>query len=296
MSPSLDPKTTQQQLTDHPHYRYRGCAPDPDDPRVAAGDNRLPVDAWQAPDVDGGEDQLERRAREAAAIEVCVDCAVMVQCLAYGSSVTADGKLGEAFSILGGMTALERHRAFVKTRHEVAAPAPDQQLRTPQKLAVLRALAVHTDPYDVAAAAGMDVRTANWQRSILVTKLNLQRGATRRELLAEAVRRGLLAAVAVVDDDGTVPAVPPPTKMPAAPAPSTVALFAERPSAPPAAPPAAPAEPEGDGADPDPVRVRGPRRDRFAAVVGQLSLDDLAAADPLPFPTTIRTARLEAAA
>lgn len=225
---TLDPTTAQQQLTEHPRYRYRGCAPDPDDPRVAAGDNRLPVGAWQAPDVDGGEEQHDRRAREAAAIEVCVDCPVMVQCLAYGSSVTADGKLAEPYAILGGMTMLERHRAFVKTRHEVTAPAPDRQLRTPQKLAVLRALAAHTDPYAVAAAAGMDVRTANWQRSILVTKLSLQRGATRRELLAEAVRRGLLNAAAVVDDDGSVPAVPPPTKMLDTPAPSTVALFADR--------------------------------------------------------------------
>ncbi|RIH58166.1 hypothetical protein D3C59_36895, partial [Streptomyces sp. SHP22-7] len=74
-------------LLEHPHYRYRGCAPDPDDPRVAAGDNTVSVDAWQAPDVDGGEAREVREAREAAAIDVCVGCPVMVQCLAYGSSL-----------------------------------------------------------------------------------------------------------------------------------------------------------------------------------------------------------------
>jgi hypothetical protein len=205
---TMDPTTAQQQLTEHSRYRYRGCAPDPDNPRVAAGDNRLPVGAWQAPDVDGGEEQQERRAREAAAVEVCVGCPVMVQCLAYGSSVTVGGKLAEPYAILGGMTALERHRAFVKTRHEVTTPAPDRQLRTVQKLAVLRALAAHTDPYEVAAAARMDVRTAGWQRSAIVTLMGLSRTASRMELLTAAVERGLVDADLVVADDGTVPACP----------------------------------------------------------------------------------------
>lgn len=281
MSTRLDPITTRDELTDHPRYRYRGCAPDVDQPRMAAGDLRLPVGAWQGPDMDGGEDQNDRRVREAAAIEVCVSCPVMVQCLAYGSSVTADGKLAEQHAILGGMTALERHRAFVKKRHEVTEPAPDGQLRTKQKLAVLKALAAHTDPYEVAAAAAMDVRTANWQRSILVTKLSLQRDATRRELLAEASRRGLLDGVAVVDDDGTVPAVPAPTKMLDAPAPSTVDLFAPDPLpswGPSTDDPSVaevPEAPDGEDTTAEPVRVRAPRRDRFAAIVGQLSIEDL---------------------
>ncbi|MBA4866204.1 hypothetical protein H1V43_33770 [Streptomyces sp. PSKA54] len=53
-------------LTDR-RYLYRGCAPDVDNPRLAAGDNSLSVDAWAAPNVDGGEDQEARRAREDAA-------------------------------------------------------------------------------------------------------------------------------------------------------------------------------------------------------------------------------------
>jgi len=89
--------------------------------------------------------------------------------------------------------------------------APDRLVRTPQKSAVLLALAMCTDASEVAAAAGVDVRTANWQRSRLVTQLNLcKETATRGELLAEAVRRGLLDGGLVVADDGTVPAVPPP--------------------------------------------------------------------------------------
>lgn len=199
MSPQhLDPTITNQELTDHPYYRYRGCAPDTDEPDRAAGDLDLPVDSWQVPDVDGGEGQDERLAREAAAKAVCSHCPVLAQCRAFGASVIVDGdvaKLAEQFSILGGMTALERHRAFVKTRHEVAVPAPDRKLRTPKKLAVLRALAAHTDPYQVAAAAGMDVARANWQRTRIATLLNLPAGATQADLLAEAARRGLLDGV-----------------------------------------------------------------------------------------------------
>lgn len=283
----LDPKTTHRELTEHRFYPYRGCAPDPDDPRVAAGNTALAVTSWDPPDVDGCEEPRARRTREAAAVEVCVGCPVMVQCLAYGSSVTAGGKkLVEPHAVLGGMTALERHRAFVKTRHqEPVAPAPDRHLKTPQKLAVLRALAAHTDPYRVAEAAGMDVRTANWQRSILAGKLGLGRGATRRELLAAASRRGLLGGVAVVADDGTVPAVPPPTRMPAeseaVPAPeppSVVALF-----------------PVPVAAHRLPARGCSPRRGhRFTAVAGQLSLDDAArAALVTSFP--VRSVLLEAA-
>ena len=33
---TLDPTTTLRQLTEHRHYPYRGCAPDPDDPTLAA--------------------------------------------------------------------------------------------------------------------------------------------------------------------------------------------------------------------------------------------------------------------
>ena len=83
-----------------------------------------------------------RRAREAAAIEVCVACPVMVQCLAFGASVNAAGKLAVPHGILGGMTALERHKALVQERQSapvVVEPAPDQELRTVQKLEIGRA-------------------------------------------------------------------------------------------------------------------------------------------------------------
>lgn len=190
-------------LTDHPHYRYRGCAPDSDNPRVAAGDNRVSVDAWQAPDVDGGEEREVREAREAAAIDVCVGCPVMVSCLAYGSSLTPEGKLPEPFAILGGRTALERTKALVQERQaapvpvEVLEPAPVEQLRTAQKLAVLRGLAQHADPEQVAVAAGLGsglegLRTAKWQIARLKTQLGLPKTATRAELLNAAVDRGLL--------------------------------------------------------------------------------------------------------
>lgn len=214
MSPNvqqLDPTITNQQLTDHPYYPYRGCAPDSEDPALAAGDLDLSVNAWQAPDRDGGEEQDERLAREAAAKAVCVRCPVLAECRAFGASVIVDGdvvKLAEQFSILGAMTALERTRAFVKTRHEVAVPAPDRKLRTPQKLAVLRALAAHTDPCRVAAAAGMDVTRANWQRARISTLLNLPVGATRADLLAEAARRGLLDGVALPEQADGAPCKP----------------------------------------------------------------------------------------
>lgn len=201
---------------EHPHFRYRGCAPDPDEPGRAAGDTSLSLDAWHGEDRDGSEPQRERLAREQAAVEVCLNCPVMVQCGAYANSVVTEGgkaRLAESDGIWGGELALERHRAFIRRRHEIAAPAPARQMRTPQKLRVLEALAVHVTAEAVADAAGVDVRTANWQRSRLVTQLNLDKQtATRRELLAAAVERGLLDAAVVVGDDGSVPAVPPPSK------------------------------------------------------------------------------------
>lgn len=205
----LDPKTARDELTDHPYYRYRGCAPDPDDPRVAAGDPSLSVDAWQAPDVDGGEDQEERTARVRAAKMVCGRCPVLAVCAAYGASVGADGKLAERHAILGGQTAVERTKALVEERQAVPVavePAPAEQLRTEQKLAVLRALAVHERPEDVARAAGVDLRTANWQRARITTQLGLEKSASRREVLDAAVARGLLAPGEAVDP--ALPIVP----------------------------------------------------------------------------------------
>lgn len=307
--PPTDLRSARRELTDHRRYRYRGCAPDADDPTVASGDNQLPVTAWETPDTDGGEPQTERIARERAAIEVCVDCPVMVQCMAYGASVTRDGRLAVPYGILGGLTALERHRQFVRTRQQAAAapkPAPAHQLRTKQKLAVLRALARHAGPDEVARAAGMDLRTANWQRSILRTKLGLPETASRMQLLDAAAAAGLLGGVRVVRDDGSVPAVPPPGKT------GTAAVSMPRQTAPAAAssratpplPLPAPATVPDLAYDaPRRTRTRTGRRGRFTAVTGQLPLalnfDDPADTDPATvaqLPTTRTPRILETAA
>lgn len=197
----LDAVSALRGLTDHPHYRYRGCAPDVDDPRMAAGGSGVSVDSWQAPDLDGGESREVREAREAAAVDVCVGCPVMVQCMAFGASVTADGKLAEPFSVLGGMTPLERHKAFVEYKKAQAEAVPVEsepiqveELRTPQKLAVLRGLARFSDPVDVADAAGLDLRTTKWQLSRMAGQMRLEKSAGRSEMLAVAVELGLIAA------------------------------------------------------------------------------------------------------
>jgi Transcription factor WhiB len=220
---------------EHRHFRYRGCAPDADDPRRMAGNPDLPVGAHHGPDAFVAEGQRERLAREAAAVEVCLSCPVMVQCDAYASSVVTGGdgtaRLAQPDGVWGGRRALERHRAFIAARHAAVA-APDRRFATRQKRAVLRALAGAWDPFEVAAAAGMDVRTANWQRSRLVQLLGLPKDVSRMGALAAARERGLLEGVVVVADDGSVPAVPPPTKLAA---PTQLVLFES--SGPPAEPP-----------------------------------------------------------
>jgi hypothetical protein len=197
---------------EHPRYRYRGCAPDVDEPLRAAGNLELTLDAWSGVDREGSEPQKEREARQAAAIDVCFGCAVMVQCAAYANSITADGRLAEPDGIWGGETALARHKALIAARH--AAPAaPDRRFETPQKRAILRALAVCWGPAEVAQAAELpDVRTANWQRSSLVRLLGLPKDASRMQVLEAARVRGLLDGVEVVPDDGSVPAIPPATE------------------------------------------------------------------------------------
>jgi hypothetical protein len=249
----------------HPRYRYRGCAPDVDEPGRAAGNLDLTLDAWSGVDREGSEPQKEREARQAAAIDVCFGCAVMVQCAAYANSITADGRLAEPDGIWGGETALARHKALIAARH--AAPAaPDRRFATPQKRAVLAAFASVWDPYEVAERAGVDVRTANWQRSNLVTLLGLPRTASRGQLLAAAAERGLLDGVSVVADEGGVPAIPPPTRMPTPPEPvveTPAALETTAAGARMALPEPGPYEP---------VRVPRPRRDRFTDIDGQLAL------------------------
>jgi hypothetical protein len=200
--------------TEHRFFRYRGCAPDADNPRRASGNPELSLDAWLGEDRDGGERQKEREAREEAAKEVCLNCPVMVECDVYANSVTADGKLVEPRGIRGGRTASERKKVLAKARQapRPVRAAPDWQFHTQQKQDVLRALAVCWEPVEVAVRAEMpDVRTANWQRSDLVRLLGLPKDASRMTVLATAQGRGLLEGVEVVADDGSVPAVPPAT-------------------------------------------------------------------------------------
>ncbi|WP_176742630.1 WhiB family transcriptional regulator [Streptomyces sp. LUP47B] len=210
--------------TEHRFFKYRGCAPDPDEPRLAAGSVerdgktvRVALDAWSGPDVDGGEEQRVRSARVAAAKEVCGGCPVLAECDAYAMVAP-----GLADGIRAGRTVRERGRLVAAQEAESGAragsgsrkrkPVPADRLRTPQKLAVLRALAAFTDQYDVAIESGLDVRKANWQRSHLTTDLGLEESASRNDLLAAAVKAGLVDGSLVVPDDGSVPAIPPKTR------------------------------------------------------------------------------------
>ncbi|MEU9578783.1 hypothetical protein [Streptomyces chilikensis] len=308
--------------TEHPHFRYRGCAPDPDAPTRLAGDPRLPLDTHFAADGDKPETPAERIAREDAAIEVCLGCPVMVQCDAYANSVVVgeDGtaRLAEPDGVRGGRTALERHRAFIARRHEVSTVVDDARLRTPQKLAVVAALAVVWDPYEVADRAGLDVRTSNWQRSSLVRLLGLPKTVSRERLLEEARRHGLLEGD-FVRDGGGVRALAPPTpavRPGGAPAVTAPVAAVVTPSPAPAPEPgpvsaavSAPASRpqgdlerprEGETADSPPpgrTRVPSPRRSWFTAVPGQLDFDDLADwLDTTSSSLTPTPAYLEAAA
>jgi hypothetical protein len=275
-------KSSEQLRTEwleHSHFRYRGCAPDPDDPLRMAGNPELHVGAHHGPDAFAPEGQKERWAREEAAIEVCLGCPVMVACDRYASSATSEGKLAESDGVWGGRRSLERHRAFIKERHALAA-APDRRFRTPQKRAVLRALAVCWDPFEVAERAGVDVRTANWQRSSLVRLLGLPKDVSRMRALAVARERGLLEDVDLVPDDGMVPAVPPPTKVSAPVEPLQLVLW------------------DGQVDHTEPAARRPGRaarhRARGGGPVSSLTLDDALALAPVTplFPSR----RLEAAA
>jgi hypothetical protein len=275
----------------HPHFKYRGCAPDPDDPLRMAGDPSLPVGAHHGPDAFLPEGQRERRAREERAIEVCLNCPVMVACDLYASSVGADGKLAEPEGVWGGRRAVERRKALIAARHAVAA-APNRLFETAQKRAVLRALAVCWDPFEVAAEAsrllalwgegpggGMDVRTANWQRSSLVRLLGLPKDVSRMRALAVARERGLLEDVDLVVDDGTVPSVPPPTKTAGLAEPLQLVLW----------------DGQVDHTDPAARPGRSRRRVRGGRVMSALTLDD--ALDLVPVSSLFLTnRRLEAAA
>ncbi|MFH9425995.1 WhiB family transcriptional regulator [Streptomyces sp. NPDC017529] len=199
-------------LIDHRHYRYRGCAPDPDQPTQAQGAPHMPVDAWIAPTVDGGESKRDRAAREKSAVAVCAACPVTKECRTYGLALDPGGRLlAEPEGIWGGMTSLERHRHLIERRKDDAAfqaeYAAEQRRRaireasTPQKQAVLVALARETDERMVAWRADMDVRTANWHRASLTGLFGLDREtATRRQLLTAARKLGVLGPIPVRRD------------------------------------------------------------------------------------------------
>lgn len=269
--------------TEHRFFKYRGCAPAPDAPRLAAGSPgvdeegrpvRIAVDAWLGPDVDGGESLRERTERVEAAKEVCLRCPVMVQCDAYANLVP-----GQADGVRGGRTARERAGVLKARSRPVRKPKPVAQLRTPQKLAVLAALAVSVDKYCedeywVAIETGLGVRGANWQRSRLTTDLGLEASASRMQLLAAAVAAGLVDASLVAADDGSVPAIPSSTRkllIETAEGQMTVVPLA--------------AEEAGDPSKARPWRypVRGRSllpRSKFSQVQGQLALDDVDADGP----------------
>ena len=267
---------------EHPHFKYRGCAPDADNPLRMAGNPDLHVGAHHGPDAWVAESQKERRTREDAAVEVCLNCPVMVACDAYASSVVwvkDVPKVAEPDGVWGGRRSLERHKALIRKRHAAPVAAPDRVFRTPQKRAVLKALVVCWDPFEVAAVASrwlavwgegpVDVRTANWQRSSLVRLLGLPKDSTRMRVLAVARERGLLEDVDPVPDDGTVLAVPPPTKV-SAPAVLPLPL-----------PPVGPGQAAPKGVS----RGTRPRRRRVVAVSGQMSFDDALAPVHSLFPS-----------
>ncbi|CAM5492697.1 MULTISPECIES: WhiB family transcriptional regulator [Streptomyces] len=212
-----DSLAARAELTQHRHYRYRGCAPVPADvadfPGQALGDPRLHIDAWGSldrPD-DDPEPQRERIARERAAAAACGRCPVLDSCRVYANSETAAGQLAEPAGIWGGILALDRHRALIRRRQDqaVVAPPPSAALseaRTAQKQAVLRSLARETDEELVAYRAGMDVRTANWHRSLLCGLLGLDKDrASREELLHTARRLGVLPERVRIRPDGRWP-------------------------------------------------------------------------------------------
>ncbi|MFI8792605.1 hypothetical protein [Streptomyces sp. NPDC055105] len=259
----MSPTAAYQELVDHKNYRYRGCAPDPDEPWLAAGGTeqdgktvRVPLSAWSAPDLDGGEPQDVRIAREAAAIDVCVGCAVMVACARYANTVDSEGHVTEPQGVLGGERGLDRHRRLIARRHEVVAAAPDARFDTDQKRDILKALALRWDAREVAQVALMDIRKANWHRSNVANLLGLPKTATRMQVLEAAQARGLVPASWVRADDGTVPAVV--TGMKAT---------------------------EETVQGPRRTAGRKPGRAKFAAIEGQLHVEfDVARREPSPVP------------
>lgn len=226
-------------LVDHRFYKYRGCAPDPDQQgmALAGGLGGVPLDVWGPYTDDGAEPQKVRLDRERLAKAVCARCPVLAACRVYANTTVVDEDgvehLVEPEGVMGGELALTRHRALIARRHaattesltDTPAAEPKPAAGNPgttarglaedlsdQKKALLKALARETDSEAVAYRAGMDVRTANWQRSYLVTLLGLDKEhATRDQLLAAAVDQGLLPKSARIRPDGRWPVAAAPT-------------------------------------------------------------------------------------
>ncbi|PVC80576.1 hypothetical protein DBP19_36170 [Streptomyces sp. CS090A] len=222
---TVDAIAARQRLVDNQYYKYRGCAPDPETPGMSAGDPDVPLDAWGPYTDDGAEPQKTRLDREKAALRICGRCPVLGLCRTYANTtvveVDVSGRqvehLVEPEGVMGGQKALARHKALIERKHAEAATAvvPVWDLadaRTPQKTAVLRALALEVADVRVAHRAGMDLRTCNWHRSALCSLLGLDKEvATRDELLQAAVLRGLLPSAAGVVWDGLWPIAAAPT-------------------------------------------------------------------------------------
>lgn len=207
-------------LTEHRHYAYRGCAPDPDTPTQSAADPDLPLDAWGGTTIDGGLPQTERLEQQRRAIEICGRCPVLAACRTYANSELPGGGLVEPDGLWGGQTSLERHRALIARRAaQPVLPVVDRvtpeklaEARSATKRAVLRALARETDAELVAYRAGMTLRSANWHRSGLCTLLGLDKEtASREQLLQAAVRHRLLPARTRIVPDGPWPIAAAPT-------------------------------------------------------------------------------------
>jgi hypothetical protein len=210
---AADHDTTEQDaawraLAAHRWWNYRACAPSPSNPKTSRTDPTVPLTAWQTPD---RETQPERRAREEQATSLCGRCPMREQCLAYALGDQAGPY--EQWDIWGGMTARQR-TDLTKTRRRHAAglevlAAADTA--TALDHLVLRALAAHRSPQQVAATTGLTAARANWHRARLVTLLHLDPGTTTRMQLLYAARRTTLLdprTPLLTDRDRIIAAIP----------------------------------------------------------------------------------------
>lgn len=198
-----------EQFTEHRHYIYRGCASDPDNPRHAAADPDLPLDAWTGTTIEGGMPNAERVKQQQRAIAICGRCPVLDACRTH--AMLPGSGLAHTEGIRGGMTAGQRIRATHHTPAPSRKPLSHEQILeaiSGPKRAVLRQLARETDAELVAYRAGMDLRSANWHRAKLCTLLGLDKEtATRAELLQAAVDHRILPARTRIVPDGPWPVV-----------------------------------------------------------------------------------------